>query len=664
VFGAPVPVEAPPAPPTPLWTGRHGVPIAAVFATEDGVAAVTIDESNYARLWPALDGTREPLVLPLAMPREAVVVRDGDGFAIAALDVSGGFEVLAINAAGELVSHIKREPEPGVAAIVPHDGGFLALHRDQTLELLDTKGVRRAALLAAPGEHVVKLLHRNGRTLALARTKEGVRGHWIAADTLAWAEQTPKLTINLERVFLSPDHKRLVTFSTSRFEALMIDLETARSRAFASPNGENMSAGSMGVPVGFTAQNEVVFAFNDFELSTLEWWTLGQRKAAVLGGSSYALEFVAVDAPAVTERNVISFSGHELAIATRNNVRDPSEVAFLGYRTNRARGLRTSPVGVVATIGASAGLLDDNVHVARRVAAMQMLPLANDLALIHVAPRTEEKETKVHAREMITIDPAWLESPLGGLRPAPAPPRPRFALYDLEQRQDLQQWPMPRAFHFEPATQLLAIDRGSKVELARFDATTRNFGAPRALAAQSSQVALLDPGLSGGPIAMFVRTRGGTSEVRTLSDFAAELPAPVALDGTVEAVDRAGRLYVRESADTIVVHAGDTRTRIDGLKGWKLRPSPTGARIASFARSRLSLLDATGATMWSVGFPGISDAAWTPDGALIVLAGDIAKVDLATGRVIAAQCGWGFALRTHRPEPVDIPSTTETTCDH
>ena len=50
---------------------------------------------------------------------------------------------------------------------------------------------------------------------------------------------------------------------------------------------------------------------------------------AVLGGSSYALEHVGMDAPVVTDTNVISFSGHELAIATRNDVRNPSEVAFL-----------------------------------------------------------------------------------------------------------------------------------------------------------------------------------------------------------------------------------------------------------------------------------------------------------------------------------------------
>jgi hypothetical protein len=46
-----------------------------------------------------------------------------------------------------------------------------------------------------------------------------------------------------------------------------------------------------------------------------------------------------------------------------------------------------------------------------------------------------------------------------------------------------------------------------------------------------------------------------------------------------------------------------------------------------------------------------------------VLAGDIAKLDASTGRVIDAQCGWGFALRNVRPDINDFPSTTETLCD-
>ena len=80
----------------------------------------------------------------------------------------------------------------------------------------------RDALAPPPGEHVLKLLHRSGRTLALVRTKEGVRGHWLAADTLVWGDATPKLVIDPNRAFISPDHKRLVSFRESRGEATLV----------------------------------------------------------------------------------------------------------------------------------------------------------------------------------------------------------------------------------------------------------------------------------------------------------------------------------------------------------------------------------------------------------------------------------------------------------
>lgn len=665
-FGAPAPQPAEPALPRRLWTARHGVPIAAVFATEDGGAVVSIDESNHARLWPALDGTREPLALPLATPSEAVVVRDGGGFAIAALDVSGGLEVLAVDAAGELTAHVKREPEPGVATLVEHDGGFLVVHRDQTLELLDVKGTRRAAVLPAPGEHVLGLLHRNGRTLAIVRTKEGVRGHWLAAAgtgaaaaALAWGELTPKLRVNLERVFLSPDHERLVTFFEFDFQSYVVDLATGRSTQFEHRRSQFDS--SDGFPVGFASAQQIVFAVSDFELSQLQWWTVKGHGTAVVGGSDYALEFVAMNSAVATDANVISFSGHELAIATRNDARNPSHVKYLGYRTNRAKAVQSSPVGVVAAIGSVATLLDDDVRVARRVPALQAIPLAQDLALIKLTAK-DWGEPVVNVTS--GIDPSWLEGTPARAKTNQS--RPGLALYDLDTKKELQRWAVPRAFHFEPASQLLAIDRGSKVELATFDPAARSFGAPHAIAGAVTRVALLDPKLTGGLTALLVRERGPTVEVRAVSGV--DAAAPRTLTGTLEAIDRAGRLYLRragEPEDTLVVEReGHEPARLAVPKGWAIRPSPTGNELATFARSRLSLLDASGATVWSVGFPGITDAAWTASGDLVVLAGDIAKVDVATGRVVAAQCGWGFALRTYRPEPVDFPSTTETACDH
>jgi hypothetical protein len=403
-----------------------------------------------------------------------------------------------------------------------------------------------------------------------------------------------------------------------------------------------------------------VFAFNDFELSQLQWWTLSGNDVGIVGGSTYALQFVDMLAPVVSDTNVITFSGHELAVVTMNTASSPSKVSFVGYRISRARAVKSTPIGVVATIGGKAALLDEDVRAQLRVPAVDTIPLAKDLALIRFTAQ-DWGEPVINVTN--GIDPDWLEN-------ASAKPRtrtnttPRVALFDLETKAELQRWPAAKRLHFEPASQLMAVERGAKTVFAKLDPVARRFGDEHAIASNGAQVALLDPALAHGNVAVLVRAAKHRVEVRTLSDVAAELPAPVTLDGTLEAVDRAGRIYVREDADTIVVHGGDAPVRIAGLAAtWKLRPSPNGSQIAALGRSRLMLLDERGQIVWSIGFPGITDATWTPEGELIALANDVAKIDTADGRVIAAQCGWGFGLRSTVPEPADFPSTTETLCD-
>src|SRR5690606_12401228 len=79
----------------------------------------------------ARDGAGRPLAVPLTQPGEVAMVREGAVPSVAARDPSGGLEVLVVDGEGRLGRHVRRPPEPGVAAIVPHDGGFLVLPRDQ-----------------------------------------------------------------------------------------------------------------------------------------------------------------------------------------------------------------------------------------------------------------------------------------------------------------------------------------------------------------------------------------------------------------------------------------------------------------------------------------------------------------------------------------------------
>jgi hypothetical protein len=91
---------AEPATPDPVRTGIHGLPITVLAATEDGSVAATADAAGAVRLWPALDGTREPVVVAAHPPLALAVMRTDGEIAIAGLDAAGHLEIVRTTAAG------------------------------------------------------------------------------------------------------------------------------------------------------------------------------------------------------------------------------------------------------------------------------------------------------------------------------------------------------------------------------------------------------------------------------------------------------------------------------------------------------------------------------------------------------------------------------------
>src|SRR5512140_2549203 len=101
---APVPVAKPASskgPPAPL-TAAHGAEIVALGVVPDGLAVASADRLGGIRLWAALDGTREPVVIQGAMPRSITLAYDGDGFAIGTLDAAGGVQVIRTSVDGDV----------------------------------------------------------------------------------------------------------------------------------------------------------------------------------------------------------------------------------------------------------------------------------------------------------------------------------------------------------------------------------------------------------------------------------------------------------------------------------------------------------------------------------------------------------------------------------
>jgi hypothetical protein len=626
--------------PLALARAAHGFSIAAVTLAEDGTAAVTIDAGNHARLWPTLDGTQEPVVLPLGAPNTLALQRIDGKFAIASLDTAGGLVFLQLDLEGRLVSRASLVAEPPFQDVVAIARGFLAIRSDQMIELVDPDGARRGTLAAPPGARIVSLLSRRDRVLAMIKSQSDIRGQWveIGNGAITWGTSTPPLDIQPETAVLSPAHRHLAAVQRkSPRKAAIVDLETGTSTPLRGFNTEL-------VPLGFVADDRATFARSDFELSTIEWWDVTGKKHGSIG-QDFELEFINVRAAGAGDQRVVGFFEQQLVMVS------PKQLRYLGYHVHAARRLRSTPIGLVAELGGTPALLGDDLRAERKLRALDgdwldTLPIDGEVAV--AIDGTIVADTNVDDLADL-IDPDMVATVKRRVR--------GLSLIGMETKARLETLPMrirvPRLV-YEPATRLLGINGVKVASFATFDPATHRFGAAATLSSESSihSIALLDPALAGGQVAYAVHDARTAIEVRPV--YADDVKPGVTmaaregftLRGDLEVVDRAGRLYVRETPDTIVIYdAAHEVARFTLARGWLLRPSPDAGLVAAFGQGRIALFDSRGAQRWMIGFPGVGDVEWSADGQLVVQAGGLAKIALDDGRASGMQCGWSFGLR-------------------
>jgi hypothetical protein len=128
-----------------LAPGGHRADIVDIVLCPNASAALTLDRDGGVRLWPDLDGTHEPLILPIDDPNALSLARTETGFMIAILDTIGGAEVYEVREHdGELRLDTAFSISPTDPLFELHvlDGGerLLALGVDHRVRLYDAHG--------------------------------------------------------------------------------------------------------------------------------------------------------------------------------------------------------------------------------------------------------------------------------------------------------------------------------------------------------------------------------------------------------------------------------------------------------------------------------------------------------------------------------------------
>lgn len=429
--------------------------------TNDGSAAVTGDERRSVRLWPTLDGKREPLVVAMPPPAMLAIERDGEALVIAGVDAVGQLVLVRVAPTGQ----ITRRTEVGLARpLVSIHGtpvGFVALRDDRVVMSIGFDGMIGAELAADPGEHVLTLAVRDDRVLAIIEREDRVSGRWIDLSTGSWSERTRALPIKGDHVVLSPNHERVAGFKRGKQKVVaIVDLATGKIVDTMKDLDDRAALG------GFHSDGGV--------------WVMADHSAWSSSGDS-------LDGTAFGFANnrVVGTSGS--ALVDWSPTRDPR---YVGYRMGFVAQLRATKTGFLATDGIRLVELDAQFrtragfelhHVPTSFGQIVLVEDELVLGHTHTASSLYLFSTK-HATSTLVASGVGI-------------------------------------FEYEPSTRLLMYVANKRVHVARFDPKARTFEPAIEIDAKPGEVFVLDAADKKGDLAIVRQGEAHRTYTATFGTF-------------------------------------------------------------------------------------------------------------------------------------------------
>ena len=581
--------------PTPhrLVSAMPGSTITMLAITDDGRAAVTADFSRSARIWPTLDGKREPIVVALRQPTALALARDGSRLVIGALDPAGQLELVVTKASGESERRVAVEAARPFVAIHAVPSGFLVLDDERKVFAIGADGVPSAALVADPEHHVVALAVRGKRALAMIENEGKVHGRWIELAGLRWGAATPALPFTGDRIALAPNGRRIAGVTTTGKRIVVIDLATGRQvyRAAASELADPQLH-----PIGFV--DDETLAFTDAS-QTVSWWH-GEEQTP--NGSSDGVL-------AAGNGVVLSALGTSLQVLT------PYEAPeILGYRMGGPHMLL--PVGDRFLATDMTKLVELDRHF--KTGTIHELGAPSEAQRGWSAVRIVDAG---HVLATTYIDSAYA-----------------IYLVDLAANEAKLVASNGYSQDHQPASGLLLYRTNNAYEIVRIDPKTHAVSKPTRIEYDPSQpptLVLLDPDrASGNLLAIIAQSNRISASIKLIGALHPERagdPYDITSDRTVELTERWWNTV------------GNLAKLVDPamLPSPRLK-SPDGKHLAELRGARIRLFDQAGGTVWVAPAHAATDLVWTPSGRLIAFGAGIAELDIKSGALLERQCGWRF----------------------
>lgn len=642
-----VKVDAPPpAPALPAATvsgRRRGVPhfaqITGVVVDRAGTRALSRDTLSEVRIWPALDGSLEPQVVPARDPQAMAIAARKDGSLAALIDSSGILSILTFDREGLLRSTATMPPDIGFAGVALLDGGerAVAVRSDQRLVLLDDAG-KELAHLAMRASRVLSLEADGDRLIAVLEVPVAgkdpvfrIRALTVSDDKLAWDGVEHDLPAPVAKVpqleaAVSPDGTLFgyMTPNLSGDEVRLVRIATGKEIALDSPA---TSSTGVAISLGFT---------DDHDLDM-----------AAFGGNSWRIEIDGDHATAISDAqdamtalpafaNGMRIGAYQASLILHRDT--DGDVEYLGHADLVPSAAAISPDGASIAWTTSSGAI-----------VVQRFDGTDDVRI---------KSANDYYSSVVVIDDGHV---IAGRNDG------RIALFDSKTGTEVASMVASTStpyFFYEPKTKLLAVmrDTGTVWVIAVDPAAKKPFAAPIAVGDGANSFALLDPDLADGAVLL---TADGSMQVRhyslaTLSDGvtakemkAATQPATASSWG----FDRAGDSYQVTGPTVQLMKDGKLVLEVatpNGASGVYI--SPQGDQLAilepSASGTSLRVVDRAGKTLWQMSArASVYWVTWSEDEAhAVVLAqGGAQIVDAATGDAIGTGYGWSFGLSNVPP---------------
>jgi hypothetical protein len=625
--------------PDPIAKGvPHSAAIRGVGATEEGDAAITVDELGGMRLWPSLDGVRSPVPIVSPSPADQVALfHDGQDLIAVILDTAGGIALLRLGLDGVLHGRAEVFGDSPFVEIVAVGNQLLARTADHAVELYSADGDRIGRIVPPAGQRVTDLAARRGRAAAVLATEAGAAMSWISTGaSLAWGTSMALPVTPREDMFALAPGKRRIAFVDAAGTGLQVfDLDFIPTPVV----GPQVAVHVAHLSLGFVEDDVVAIAG-----SPTVWWAANPATTRDPWAVTTASPGTSTLAAALVDGRMIAAASASLALSNQERTR------YLGWSDAAKNAAAQIGEAIVLTTNSREFTWLDRDLTATRTFDVTdaktpdgQWSYGTPVGSHHIVMRYQQGDHTV--LELVDAVPPHARTLIG-----------RFAQLERHDAVD----------------EMLAVVDGKTIRRYRLDLTATAVEelkpALQRPVASVMWVRLFDPdkanglaGLVGGwasdyseHAALYAYTRSGKKLVRSkLAPF----------DGQLVSSQPNGRSFAYDAVtqELLTMHGTEIEARTP-LEA-RARPhaiDPAGNRFASRDEQDIVVRDARGAELWRATVWAANTLGFVADGTrLIVTApGGLIAFDAGSGERIARECGWNFGLHDTLPETFGVAFTS------